>query len=128
MRGSARSRRLRPLLEQVQREGRAGVAELARGPRRAVASVGRLADARGARKKGHAASDLPVRAPPSPVGVAFNPYEDDMALATKLKGGGVSSVWLQFGVRLDDLDREGVELVGSGSPDEKADRASKFRL
>ena len=42
------------------------------------------------RKKGHAASDLAgaLRAPPSPVGVAFNPYEDDMekeraALAAK---------------------------------------------
>ena len=90
----------------------------------------------GTRKKGHFASDLAgaLRAPPSPAGVAFNPYEDDMekeraALATKLKGGGVSSVWLQFGVRLDDLDRElawlrgafpALELVGKrvapGSP------------
>ena len=98
----------------------------------------------GTRKKGHAASDLAgaLRAPPSPVGVAFNPYEDDMekeraALAAKLKGGGVSSVWLQFGVRLDDLDRElawlrasfpSLELVGSVFlPTKKLIAQQKFR-
>ena len=98
----------------------------------------------GTRKKGHAASDLAgaLRAPPSPAGVAFNPYEDDMekeraALAAKLKGGGVSSAWLQFGVRLDDLDRElawlrgafpAVELVGSVFlPTKKLIAQQKFR-
>ena len=83
-----------------------------------------------------------LRVSPSPVGVAFNPYEDDMeteraALAAKLKGGGVSSVWLQFGVRLDDLDREllwlrgafpALELVGSVFlPTKKLIAQQKFR-
>ena len=56
-------------------------------------------------------------------------------MAAELKGGGVSSVWLQFGVRLDDLDREllwlrgafpALEVVGSVFlPTEKADRAAE---
>merc|ERR1719160_1951308 len=59
------------------------------------------------------------------------------ALAAKLKGGGVSSVWLQFGVRLDDLDREllwlrgafpALEVVGSVFlPTKKLIAQQKFR-